>query len=438
MSPARALSAAALAVAALAVVIVILNAGSSYTVHAHFADAGQLVTGDDVEVGGIPIGQISSIGVTQNGEADIALSITDGSFAPLHQGTLAMIRAAGTAGIANRYVAIEPGPSGAPSIPNGGVLPATATRGIVDLDMLLDAFGPRTRASLRADITGGATAFGAPRAAAQDFRLLEPATSQASLLGAELVRDQPALSALVGSTATTLHALNAGAGALAGAVTGLASVLRTVAGERTALADTLSRTTDVLHRLRVTFSGLRATLPVVGTMLADARPAVAPLVGLLRRVVPDASLLLPALTDLRAQLPPTDRTLLGLPALARVAGPALASAQTAITDALPIFTGLRPYSIDWMAGAVTLIGSVQYAYYDQLGHYARETILGGQASLSGLASLIPQITVPAPSAPVYRTGLLARCPGAAAQPALDRSNPWIPDPTLCNPRDSPR
>ncbi len=38
----------------------------------------------------------------------------------------------------------------------------------------------------------------------------------------------------------------------------------------------------------------------------------------------------------------------------------------------------------------------------------------------------------------YRTGLVARCPGAAAEPAPDGSNPWVPDPTLCDPAHSRR
>jgi hypothetical protein len=37
----------------------------------------------------------------------------------------------------------------------------------------------------------------------------------------------------------------------------------------------------------------------------------------------------------------------------------------------------------------------------------------------------------------YRTGVDARCPGAAVEPAPDGSNPWIPDPSLCDPKDGP-
>jgi phospholipid/cholesterol/gamma-HCH transport system substrate-binding protein len=241
---------------------------------------------------------------------------------------------------------------------------------------------------------------------------------------------------VIASPSTTLQALDARRGDLDGAVDNFAAVLETIASRRAALADILGRTTTVLDQLKVTFGGLRRTLPTVAAAFKTALPDAKPLVGLLRRVTPATNDLLPTLADLRAQLPDLRTTLAGLPQVAAFGVPALQSATTAIRGLTPIFTGLRPYTLDWMAGAVTLIGSVQYAYYDALGHYARETILGGQESLTGLASLIPQIHVPSPTAPVYRTGLLARCPGSAAAPAPDHSSPWIPDPKICSPQDN--
>jgi phospholipid/cholesterol/gamma-HCH transport system substrate-binding protein len=419
------------------VAILLLSSGASYVVNADFADAGQLVTGDQVEVGGISIGSIEGISVTQDGQADIKMGITDQRFIPFHVGTSATIRAPGVAGIANRYLAIDPGPSNNTPIADGGVLPPGSTTGIVDIDMLLDSLDKPTRQHLVGIFTNGANAFGAPADANNDFRLLDPAVSQTSLLGAELLRDQPALNAVIGSTANTLAALDAGHGDLGQTVSSLASVLETIASARGSLSDALGRTTDVLHRLEVTMGGLRATLPAVSKMLVQARPTVTPLIGLLQQVVPDTAALTPALADLRAQLPLLRIALEGFPKLARLALPALSSTTTALVRSTPIFAGLRPYTFDLMAGAITLIGAVQYSYYDALGHYARETIAGGQASLSGLLSLLPPVNFPVPSAPSYRTGVIARCPGGAAESAPDHSNPWVPSKSLCNPADDP-
>jgi ABC-type transporter Mla subunit MlaD len=57
---ARRLTAAAIALAVLAVGLVIFGGGGSYTVHATFQNASQLVKGDQVKVGGVAIGSSST------------------------------------------------------------------------------------------------------------------------------------------------------------------------------------------------------------------------------------------------------------------------------------------------------------------------------------------------------------------------------------------
>ena len=84
----------------------------AYNVHATFQNAGQLVTGDQVLVGGRPIGSISKIALTQNGLARIDMKLDE--FHPLHEGTTAVIRATSLSGIANRYVALDLGPESNP------------------------------------------------------------------------------------------------------------------------------------------------------------------------------------------------------------------------------------------------------------------------------------------------------------------------------------
>jgi len=66
--------------------------GSGYGVSATFENAGQLVTGNYVEVGGRPVGKVESIGLDDNGQARVKLSVGSG-FDPLHEGTTATIRA---------------------------------------------------------------------------------------------------------------------------------------------------------------------------------------------------------------------------------------------------------------------------------------------------------------------------------------------------------
>ena len=93
-------------VAAIVLVGLILFAGGGvggYTVHARFLNAGQLVKGNPVQVGGVPVGSVKGIHITDDGAADITMSI-DGDHAPLRRGTRAEIRQFSQSGLANRYV----------------------------------------------------------------------------------------------------------------------------------------------------------------------------------------------------------------------------------------------------------------------------------------------------------------------------------------------
>ena len=82
----------ALIAAVVLVALVLFGGGSGgYTVKARFLNAGQLVKGNPVQVGGVPVGSVKGIQITDDGHAEIKLSI-DGDHAPLRRGTRAEIR----------------------------------------------------------------------------------------------------------------------------------------------------------------------------------------------------------------------------------------------------------------------------------------------------------------------------------------------------------
>ena len=85
--------------------------GGGYTVHAVFQTAGQLVKGNEVRVGGSPVGTITDIDLDDQAQAVVTMKIEDDDLSPLHTGTTATIRATSLSGIANRYVSLQPGPN---------------------------------------------------------------------------------------------------------------------------------------------------------------------------------------------------------------------------------------------------------------------------------------------------------------------------------------
>jgi phospholipid/cholesterol/gamma-HCH transport system substrate-binding protein len=146
---ARALSVGALVAAFAVLLVVVLGGGSGYRIHALFQDAGQLVKGDRVLVGGISIGKVSDIALDDRNRADVTLDITDGAFHPLHDGTRASIGSPSLSTEASRFVSLQPGPNSNPKLPDGAVVGTDRTEGIVDLDALFNTLDYQTRSDLQ-------------------------------------------------------------------------------------------------------------------------------------------------------------------------------------------------------------------------------------------------------------------------------------------------
>ena len=79
--------------------------------------------------------------------------------APLREGTEATIRLTSLSGIANRYVALNPGPEDAKELPDGATLTTDATTSVVDLDQIFNTLDKRTRGGLRNVIRGFAEQY---------------------------------------------------------------------------------------------------------------------------------------------------------------------------------------------------------------------------------------------------------------------------------------
>lgn len=433
---------AALAIATVTIVVVLLNGGSTYVVHAQFADAGQLVSGDLVEVAGHEVGSIGAIKLTDNGLADVEMDITDHSIVPLHRGTIAEIRQLSLSGVANRFIGLALGVSSAPVIRNR-TLPNTQTRGIVDLDVLLDALNPRVRRSLQQLIKAGAYLVqpGSAVQANQGLRYLNPALSQTSALAREVVADKFALDRLVASAAQLTQALAARSADLGGSVTNTAAVLRQVSSQRAALGDAIARAPAVLSQGTDVLRDANFALGQLDPTLTDLQPVAPRLARLLSKLVPTARDAIPTIRGVQALVPGAKAALLAFPPVERKATPAVRSLTAAIGPITPILAGLRPYVPDVVAGFFNAFGGSTGSYYDANGHYARVTsvLAGGGTTLTGLLGLLGGLTTSLPPLNGARSGLLARCPGGGSPPAAAGGNPWLtPDVlsgtgNLCNP-----
>src|SRR2546430_349695 len=88
----------------------LLHSGSGYEVRFRISNASQLVKGNQVKVGGIPVGDIRDIALAPDGEAEMTIRIDDDGLTPLHEGSRIEVRSTSLSGIANRYLSLTPGP----------------------------------------------------------------------------------------------------------------------------------------------------------------------------------------------------------------------------------------------------------------------------------------------------------------------------------------
>ena len=210
---------------------------------------------------------------------------------PLHEGTRAAVRSIGLSGVANRFVDLVPGPPSTAEIPDGGVLPTTHTRGVVDLDALLNAVDPAVRRDIQGIVRDAAVAL-TPRTAEQTnagLEMLNPALSRLTALGRELTRDEAALRSLLPRVAALSRVARraarrrSGAASSAGADVFSALAARARRARRPARARARRRCAARRATLR---AGPDATLPAVDPLLRASRPAIGPLADVVREVEP--------------------------------------------------------------------------------------------------------------------------------------------------------
>lgn len=425
MTAARGAAGAALLVAIVLIAFFFLRGSGQVDYKLRFQNAGQLVTDDDVQIGGRRVGSVKEISLTDNNEAEIRIAV-DEDFAPLHTGTSAVIRATSLSGIANRYIALTPGANNHPELDAGATLTAEKTTTPVDLDQLFATFDPKTRRALQQVISGSARQYdGVGPAANKALEALNPALNSTSKLVNELTRDQQVFQDFLVSSSKVVTAVAARRSDLAGLVSNTNTAAAAIGDESAALSDALGILPGTIRKANSTFVNLRGTLSDLDTLVNASKPATKDLAPLLRQLRPLVADARPTIADLRKLIrtPGQGNDLIELlqkaPRLERVARPAFANSVVALRKSQPVLKFIRPYTPD-LTGWLRDFGQ-STANYDANGHYARIAPVFNAFSLTDNV-LTPQSAGLRGTA--TKVGQYKRCPGTATQAAADNSNPF--------------
>jgi phospholipid/cholesterol/gamma-HCH transport system substrate-binding protein len=427
---ARTAAAVALALAVALVVWLLLfrsPSGTEYTLV--FQNAGQLVTDDDVQVGGRRVGSVREIELTDDNQAAVKVVVEE-PYAPLREGTQAVIRLTSLSGIANRYIAITPGPGDAEELPEGATLSTEATTDVVDLDQIFDTLDERTRGDLADVIKGFAAQYeGKGDEAAESTKYFNPLLSTSRRLVQEVTEDEAALTEFLVNSSRAVTTIAERRDELADLVGNANATAAAIGQENAALARALGLLPTTLRRGNTTFVNLRATLDDLDVLVAESKPATRDLAPFLRELRPLVRAARPTIRDLRLAVRRSgaDNDLVEatrkMPALQRAATPAFRNGRQALVRAQPVLEFARPYTPDFI-GWVRDFGQGA-ANYDANGHYARIQPMFNAFQFSdnpagGVLTPVP----PANRMDGVESGVIRRCPGAATQRPADGSAPF--------------
>ena len=446
-------------IAAIALVAIILFGGGSgdYTVKAIFINGGQLVKGNPVQSGGVAIGSVKAIKITDSGQAEVTMSVKADK-APLRVGTRARIRQFSQSGIANRYVDLDfPPNTSAQEIPEGGTLPASWTTTQVDLDQLFNTLDPETRKALQGFFKGSSNQFkGKGALANKGFEYLNPALSTSRRLFGELNRDTPVLERFLVDSSRLVTALAEKRDDLSGLVGNLNTTTRALANKKQALADSIALLPPVMRRSNTTFVNLRAALDDTDPLVDASKPVarrLGPFLADARALARDAK---PTVRDLRRTvrrrgrsndlielvnaMPPLAKS--AVDAAPRTVSPggtrynvgadngAFPESIKAFRGSTPIIAAGRPYTTDLFGWFDDF--STTGPGFDALGANARAAIRttdtvalfqDGKPLFNPLDALNPlnPLKLQNNLGPV-RKNITRPCPGASEAPAADGSN----------------
>jgi phospholipid/cholesterol/gamma-HCH transport system substrate-binding protein len=291
---------AAVGIAVLVVAVILLSGGTSYQVRLVFQDASQIVKGDQVQVAGNSIGSVSSIALTQNGQAQLTININNSTYVPLHQGTEATVRLTSLSGIANRYIDLRLGPSTAPKIPSGGVISTSDTTSAVDIDELFNTLNPPTLKGLQNLIQGAGSQFAGKGAAAQAaWAYLNPAVASSSTLFQELNRnDGGDFTNFVVQSSKLLGTIATRSSALTSLVKNLGTTTEALASQQKALGQSIQRLPQFMALADTTFVNLRNALDDLTPLVNVSKPVAPKLQKFLAQLEPLAKNAVPTVRDL--------------------------------------------------------------------------------------------------------------------------------------------
>jgi phospholipid/cholesterol/gamma-HCH transport system substrate-binding protein len=423
---------------ALVYAIFAITSGGDAEYKLLFTNTNTLVRGDQVEVGGVPVGTVKTIKLSHKGYlAEVTIGVED-SLTPLHQGTTATIRVPSLSSVANRYISLKPGPNNYPALHDGATIATKDTETAVNLDEIFNTFTPKTKRGLQQLIEGFATQYeGVGHEVNVDSEYFAPALAETNHIFREFVREEKTLDAFLVEAAKAVSVIGAHGQQLSGLVQNGGKALEALGSQEQSLEKGLKELPAAFGNGKRAFAELPAAFAALEKLAEVSKPNTTTLALFFKRLRSLLGVATPVVSALHTAIsrpgPDNDLTdfALELPGLAKSLKSSSPAGVKALSESVSKTAPFGPYAPD-LQGLFRDFG-VASGYYDANGHFLRASPDFSDFELNG-EKLVP--VAPSEALKALASGQTRRCPGASTQPAADGSSPFTDEGKLeCEPSE---
>jgi phospholipid/cholesterol/gamma-HCH transport system substrate-binding protein len=394
--------------------------GSNYSINVLVPDAFALVQNADVRAAGVKIGVVDSINTVGN-TALIKIDI-DSKYKPIYKNAHTEIGTKTLVG--ENYLDINPGTPSAGAIKNGGTLPLANSTDAVELDKILSALDPKTRASIQHDLSTFSVGLGEGQNLNDTLGALDPTVVNTGAVMSILSGEKQQVGDLVQQFGQVMKAFSD----RQQAVQTLATAAKATAVATSARDQQLE---SAFNALPAFLDQTRGTTARLGTFAQTATPVIrnldaasVALAPAIRDLGPAAASTRTLVNDLPAFIKNVNPLLGNLSTFSTATNPAITGVNALLNELNPFLTYLEPYNAElgsFFANVGSAVDSV-----DAVGHLARVLPILSASSLSNSsASELALLQA------LYNSGILQNAP------LNERSNSYPAPGTIGNPQPVP-
>jgi phospholipid/cholesterol/gamma-HCH transport system substrate-binding protein len=353
---------------------------SAYSVNVMVPDAFALVQNADVRAAGVKIGVVDSVnnvGDTAKVKIDV-----DSKYAPIYKNAHVEIGTKTLVG--ENYLELDPGTPSAGKVPKNGTLPLANSTDAVQLDKILDAFDPKTRAAVQKDLSTFSVGLGEGQNLNDTLGALDPTVVNTGAVMSILSGEKQQVADLVDQFGQVMKAFADKQQAVRTLATSAKATAVATSARDQQLENAFNALPAFLDQTRSTTSQLGTFAKTATPVIENLDTASIRLAPAIRDLGPAAASTLTLTRALPAFIKNVNPVLGNLSSFSTATSPAVTGINALLSQLNPFLTYLEPYNAElgsFMANVGSAVDSI-----DAVGHLARVLPVVSATTLSNTSA----------------------------------------------------